>query len=65
MADLPNVCTVGVQCAGDALRELRRWRDRRPKREKPSIATEADEPEEVESVGDCLEREKDQLDVKV
>ena len=66
MADLPNVSTIGVQSASEALHELKHEGEngKKPGREKGKRVAEDALPEE-ELIGDSAEQEEHQLDVLV
>lgn len=65
MTDLPNVITVGVQSANEALHELKHSLNRRSKREGARKAPGEDAEPELESACEGAEYEEHQLDVKV
>ena len=65
MTDLPNVVTVGVQSANEALHELKHPLNRRPKREGGKRAAGEDAEAEAESASDGSDQEEHYLDVKV
>jgi hypothetical protein len=64
MTDLANLITAAVQPASEALHELKRSPDRKPKREKAKPATEADFSFEGEPVGEGPDENEHELDVK-
>ena len=65
MTDLPNVITVGVQSANEALHELKHSLNRRSKREGGRKAPDEDAEPGQEFAGEGAEQEEHQLDVKV